>query len=129
MAGDFAPLAHLYPFLYFDKRADLHFVPDFTPVKIDKTKDANACPKFHVGRDLLIKVAHGIAAGETCPTSAVTILDCPFEWILAGSKPTATATPLRLSEADAASNTFTTFKPSRPLLTGVAPFSMHSRKC
>jgi hypothetical protein len=57
VTGNLAAFADAGILLDFDKRADLCFVPDLTPVEIYEFRQPDILPKLHVVRDA-VKVVH-----------------------------------------------------------------------
>ena len=59
VTADFAAMSDFRPFLNLHKRANLGVIPDFTTVKVDKTKRANAFAEPDSrGNLLMFLVAH-----------------------------------------------------------------------
>src|SRR5205085_2622215 len=128
MAADFATRPDPGALLNLHERSDLHLVADFATIKIDEPKSPHSPPHNHIRGYLLESSArHYLSAFASSAVSCVTI---PLrKVVLIVSEPNGMIAPPCLIEADAASSTLTTCNPWVPLVSGVLPSRMHSRKC
>ena len=49
VAGNFASVANFDPFLNFDKRANLHVIPNFTTIEIGEAVKPDIFAQFYIG--------------------------------------------------------------------------------
>src|SRR2546430_1711186 len=132
VAGDLAPIPDSRPFLDFDERPDFHVIADLTAVQIGEAIDAHPFAQLHVGRNQLKRLPGGFpgfshaqtsSGSRTIRASGAFVREVmPLSWI-------SIAAPLRFKEVDAASRIFTSSRPRRPLVKGLFPLRMQSRKC
>src|SRR5207249_1602197 len=133
VTGNLAAMPDLGALLNFNERADPHVVANLAAVQIGEAINTHPLAQLYVWRDLLEKLPLGVLGPDHAQTNSGSRAACAFDAsvgeVTLRLSEISMAAPLRFKDADAASSILTSSRPRRPLVRGVLPLRIQSRKC